>query len=192
MSTPIVPGPGPGQYWPPTTSPAPAPPPRRKPVLLWILGGAALLALVAVSLLGARLLGQQAGTSEPTAQSQAQDVGTPLTTAAEPTTDAPAPTVTPKASDFRLTAKITKKQCFGSAGCNVEFWVSMAYGGPDLDPDDTWIVTYEVSGVEDGPQINTIEVTGDTYSHDETELASTTSSSKKLTVKVTDVEKQGI
>ena len=63
---------------------------------------------------------------------------------------------------------------------------------PDLSEDDTWIVTYEVSGVEDGPQINTIEVTGDTYSHDETELASTSSSSKKLTVKVTDVEKQGI
>ena len=90
--------------------------------------------------------------------------------------------------DFKLTPKITGRQCFGSAGCNIKFKVKMVYTGPGLPEDDTWAVTYEVSGVEDGPAINTFEITGDEYTYDDGEQGSTPSSSTKLKVKVTDVE----
>jgi len=96
----------------------------------------------------------------------------------------------PTKLDFQLKLKITQKKCFGSAGCLIEYHVDLAYAGAPLDDSDTWVVTYEVSGVEDGPAINTLEVTGDQMSYDETESAETPSSSTKLRVKVTDVEKK--
>lgn len=92
----------------------------------------------------------------------------------------------PVIANFKVTVKVTKKSCFGSAGCNIEFRISPKYTGT-LDPSKTYEVTYEVSGVEDGPKINTFQLTGSTATVDETELASTKSSKVKLTVKVTDV-----
>lgn len=94
---------------------------------------------------------------------------------------------TPDPGDFRLTVKILEKQCFGSAGCNVTYRIELSYGGPALDPSVTYELTYEVYGVEDGPQINTLDVTGDEYSTDNEENAQTTSASKKLTAKITDI-----
>ena len=190
---PIVPGPG-------TYTPTPAYPvdggtaPKRRSPLPWIIGGLAVLLLLCGGFLAIGALASTEDKASPDSTTARTAPAVKAPAAAATTAAAPAPAVTPKTSDFQLTAKITKKECFGSAGCNIEFWVKMAYreDAPDLDPDDTWIVTYEVNGVEDGPQINTIEVTGDQYSHDETELAQTSSSSKKLTIKVTDVEKKGL
>lgn len=93
----------------------------------------------------------------------------------------------PTAADFKVTVKILEKQCFGSAGCNITYRISPDYLGAPLDPSVTWLVTYEVSGVEDGPQVNTFEVTGDEASFDAEETASTGSSKAKLTVKVTEI-----
>lgn len=96
----------------------------------------------------------------------------------------------PTKLDFVLKVKITEKKCFGSAGCNVTYHIDMTYTGDTLDPSETWLITYQVAGVEDGPAINTLELTGDEYSYDEEEFGQTSSSSKKLTAKVTDIEKQ--
>ena len=76
-------------------------------------------------------------------------------------------------------------------GCNVTLQVKMGYGGPDLSEDDTWAVTYRITGDESGPIIGTIEVTGDQYDVN-TEILSTRSSKTKISIKVTDVEKVGI
>ncbi|UQU62035.1 hypothetical protein COUCH_23655 [Couchioplanes caeruleus] len=103
----------------------------------------------------------------------------------------PTPGPTPAKSDIVLTPKVTEKHCFGSAGCNVDVKVKMAYGGPVLSADDTFEVTYEVTGDEDGPVIGTLEVTGDQYTSQEESL-STRSSGTKISIKVTDVEKVGI
>lgn len=103
----------------------------------------------------------------------------------------PAVSVTPKAADIKLTAKITDKQCFGSAGCLITFKVNMAYSGPDLSTDDTWEVTYEVTGIKDGPMIGSFDITGDTYDVNEVNV-DTTSSKKKISIKVTGVDKVGI
>ncbi|BCY13187.1 hypothetical protein L3i22_082750 [Actinoplanes sp. L3-i22] len=85
-----------------------------------------------------------------------------------------------------MTPKITKKQCFGSAGCNVRIKVEVGYDGPTLSEDDTWEVTYQVIGDESGPIVGTFELTGTKYDQDEISL-STKSSTTKISVKVTDV-----
>jgi len=94
----------------------------------------------------------------------------------------------PSPSDFQLTVKILKKACFGSAGCNVTYRIEVAYGGPSLDPNVTYEVTYEVRGDESGTQTNTLTVTGDQSSVTQEELASTSSSSVKLTAHATSVD----
>ena len=95
---------------------------------------------------------------------------------------------TPGRKDFELEVKTLEKTCFGSAGCHVTFRVKLGYTNTvfDLDPGKTYEVTYEVRGAED-PIINTLEVTGDSYSTDQEEFASTRSSDAVLSAVVTDV-----
>ena len=92
----------------------------------------------------------------------------------------------PKPEDFELTAKIVSRECFGSAGCNIDFRIETTYNGGALDPATTYEVLYEVHGVEDGPLIDTLEVTGDQVASNE-ENASTPSADTELTVKVTEI-----
>jgi hypothetical protein len=112
-------------------------------------------------------------------------------TAARPTT-APAPTApavatyTPTKSDFKLNIKVLSKQCFGSAGCHITYRIDVTYTGVELDPYKTYEVTYEVKGAED-PIVNTLEVTGDSASVQQEEMASTRRSADKLTAVVTSV-----
>jgi len=98
------------------------------------------------------------------------------------------PAVAPLLSDITLTVRIKEKKCFGSAGCNVTFEVDMAMIAPM--PDGTWELTYEVAGVEDGPLIDTIEITGDQYTVSE-QVVGTPRKSTKLTVKATDLQQVG-
>jgi hypothetical protein len=126
----------------------------------------------------------------------AKDVSTanPTTAAAdtvttEPTTAAPVATFEPpKLADFVLAVKTTRKQCFGSAGCNVTYHIDVTVNKDVGDPDKEYLVTYEVSGVQDGPAINSFTIQGTKYSRDEEETAQTKSSKSKLTAKVTSVE----
>jgi hypothetical protein len=92
---------------------------------------------------------------------------------------------TPVASDFALAIKVTRKECFGSAGCNVDFTVDFAKIGPRVPEDGSFTVTFDVRGGED-PLTDTIEVTDGNYSPLE-ESIGTASSSSKLSVHITDV-----
>lgn len=114
-------------------------------------------------------------------------LATPTTTSA-PTTTEPADPVYPEPAkaDFELTVKTLSKECFGSAGCNITFRVKLAYGGPALDPSKTYELTYEIRGGED-PMINTMEVTGDSYTASQEESISTNSSRAKLRAVVSDI-----
>jgi hypothetical protein len=105
------------------------------------------------------------------------------TTSEEPTT------FDPKPVDFKVGIKIRKKKCFGSAGCNVTYQIKPSYVGDQPLPDNGVIeVTYEVTGDESGPSINTFTVDGEGTAHfDKEEVASTPRSSTKLKGKITDV-----
>lgn len=201
--TPYTPGPyatggfipAPSSQRPPSEhlllGPAPAPKKRRR---LWLILAVVVgLVVVLAVVVGITLAGMRGGTStasKPAGQSawaEEQQRRIDATPAVEPTQAA----ATPTATDVKLTPKITSKECFGSAGCLVTLKVNAQYNGPVLSPDDTWLVTYEVNGVEDGPLIGSFEMTGDQYTVNE-ESVSTKSSRSKVTVKVTDVEKVGL
>jgi hypothetical protein len=182
------------------------PGPARKPNKLpWIIGGAFGLLVIIAATVGTTIAvtsdsgrATEAGAARPLSawEQEQQDLaggpgsedegGIATTPAVEPTTTGPVLS----ASDITLTPKVTEKQCFGSAGCNVSIKIDMAYRGPDLSPNETWEVTYEVKGDESGPIIGTFEITGDQYTVAE-EALGTRSNKTKVTIKVTDVERLG-
>jgi hypothetical protein len=94
----------------------------------------------------------------------------------------------PKPEDFKVGTKILEKQCFGSAGCSITYRIVPQYVGSQSFPDKgTTEVTYEVTGGED-TRTNTFEIDSDgTTTFDEEEFVNTSSPTKKLTARVTDV-----
>ncbi|MEU8242250.1 hypothetical protein AB0C07_28700 [Actinoplanes missouriensis] len=161
----------------------------------WIITGAAAVGLalaVSATLILTALAIRDAdepqaapATTTPTSawEREQQALGEEPAETAEPTAE-PGPTLS--VSDLKLTPKVVKKQCFGSAGCNVSVKVEVGYDGPALSPDDTWEVTYEVTGDESGPIIGTFELAGERYDQNEISM-STRSSKSKIGIKVTDV-----
>jgi hypothetical protein len=68
----------------------------------------------------------------------------------------------PTKSDFVMRLRITSKQCFGSAGCNLEYDVIPKWAGDqpaaDTQLDGKYDLTYAVTGAEDGPIVETMTV----------------------------------
>jgi hypothetical protein len=183
---------------PPPPQPHPMAPPRKPKRFGW----AALLitALAALGLgaaVGAAGDGSGATTARP-APTVTETVTEPAvgegegTEAPEPEPDptkAPA-AFNPKPKDFKVGIKVLEKECFGSAGCSISYRIVPNYKGSVPIPADAVLdVTYEVSGAED-PIIGTFTVEDAKASFNEEESASTTSSAKKLTAKVTEVTVQ--
>lgn len=97
-------------------------------------------------------------------------------------------TYTPKVDDWTISVKTLKKECFGSAGCNVTYRINPAYIGPATARPDTGVieVTYQVTGGED-PQINTFTANRTQTSVAAEENLSTSSAAAILDATVTDV-----
>lgn len=150
-----------------------------------LLAGVALL-IVAIVL--AAVQNHSGGKKPAAASSPGSSVTTPAS-ADSSTTDAPVVAYVPTKADFAIKLKITKKDCFGSAGCNVEFHIVPSYSGQPFT--GTYQITYKVSGDSDGPQVDSFTIDDDgTATYDEDELASTASSHTVLKATVTDVEAQ--
>lgn len=117
----------------------------------------------------------------------------PEPTAEEPTyepteepTEEPA-TYVPKKSDWKVKVTTRKKQCFGSAGCNVTVKTEPVYVGDRALPDTGTIeVFYTLSGDESGPITESFTVTGGKVHYTEEEDLSTKSSGTKVKSKITD------
>lgn len=175
------------------------PSPRRRGRLVGPLAVAAVLILGAT---GAVIVGVTHQTSKPDGtgrQAGATEAGAPLPAdqcgggvcTTSPTDDpATVPVVTPlTAADIQLTVKTKTKDCFGSAGCNIEYTIKAAIGR-DVEAQECE-VTYDVHGLED-IQTGTLDFHSDgTYEQDGYQSGETTSSKKKLTAKVTDVDCSG-
>ncbi len=91
-------------------------------------------------------------------------------------------------SDFAIKLKVTAKQCFGSAGCNVTTKATVSYvgSGSVSDLPSSITITYKIKGAED-PYTATIEMEDGEYSPDIANIG-TRRSSDKLTAVITDVE----
>jgi hypothetical protein len=174
--------------------PVMTPPPVKKSktrLILAIVGGVLVLCC------GGGVIAAINGDSKPDAKKDPNSIAAPEATAAAgaETADQPAEPVvepkaeyTPKAGDFKLKVKVLDKQCFGSAGCNVTYRVVPVYTGDSFSSDREAEVTYEVHGLEDtATSTFTMDGTGSANLNSE-ETGSTTSSGKKLTAKVVDVE----
>lgn len=161
---------------------SPEPPRRTRKRWLWITGAAvAVLAVLVVGItMWVMVTGGGTGSRPPAAPS-----GAPVPAAAPSSTEPPAPD--PTAADFTIDPKIKSQQCFGEAGCNVVVFPDLTYNGDADLSEKTCDVTYEISGDQSGPVIDTLETTDDeNYSASNTML-DTASSSTSITVKVTDV-----
>lgn len=176
------------RYTAPGWPPQPIPPAKRsgpgRIVLFVVLGVVALLCA---------FIGFGALVSDDEPQTKAASAAT--ATGATPVIAVPelAETPTPlgykpKPSDFKLTPKITDKECFGSAGCNVSFRVDVEYSGLPPGESVTWLVIYEITGVEDAPEVGSLEMTG-VQAVGQEENVGTASSKSKITLKVTSVER---
>ncbi|ARX81537.1 hypothetical protein SMD44_00935 [Streptomyces alboflavus] len=115
-----------------------------------------------------------------------------VTAAAEEPDSEPTYTV-PDTSSFTMTLRTTERQCFGSAGCNVTVEPRLSYDGlsEDLDPGAVYEITYEISGDESGPVIETAELSDRTSLNYTESTISTASAGVKVSVKITDITAQG-
>lgn len=93
-------------------------------------------------------------------------------------------------ADIKLTVKVLSRQCFGSAGCNVEFRISGLTFSKELDPEAEYEVTYTYKGLEDPVESRlTLQGADGKYEVEETEYGQTKRKSDKITAVVTSVEK---
>lgn len=143
------------------------------------------MALIAIPLGTACTAAPQA--SAPSPSPSAPVAATSSEPVSDPTTEAPV-YANPRPSDFTMKIKVKRKHCFGSAGCNVEVEPDLAYEGIlPIDPDKTYEITYQISGDESGPVIETISLTDGTSMEYYPSSLSTAGSGTKITGKVTDV-----
>lgn len=170
------------------TTPGPVPTPTRRSRRPLIIGAAVALAVLIGALITTVVVLAGQIHQAPTAAEQPSAAAAEPEQARQETLPDPTPGPTPSAADFTLTPKITDQECFGSAGCNVVFHVAMDYTGPVLSESDTWLITYEARGGEDGPLIGTLRLRGERFDANN-ETVSTASSAKKISIKVTDVQK---
>ena len=93
--------------------------------------------------------------------------------------------------NLKLGLKVRSKECFGSAGCNLEVQIDPQYIGSQDLSSGAWDITYEIRGGEDGPLVETMTLEDGTFSFPESQVLSTPSSSTQLTAVVTSVDSNG-
>ncbi len=144
----------------------------------------ALLATFALAGIGMGAFLLAAGRPAPVAYHA--PVSAPIEPPSAETVAAERAAILPTTIDFRLTVRITKQDCFGSAGCNVEYQIHAALNNavPAAECD----VTYRVGGLDDR-QIGTLTTHADgTYDQDSYQAGSTAHEGRKLTATVTAVD----
>ncbi|MEV6115965.1 hypothetical protein AB0L59_26540 [Streptomyces sp. NPDC052109] len=170
--------------------PLPEPAPKKSRTNLVIIGSAAAV-IAAVVATGVAVVQSRGDDSKASAVKSSAPSKRAATPAAEPD---PTPTYTDiDAYSFTIKLHTTKRQCFGSAGCNMTVEPSLTYLGDtqDIDPNAVYEITYEIHGDESGPVIETAELSDRTTLNYTPSMISTASASTKVSVEITDVAAQG-
>lgn len=157
-----------------------------------IIIGAAVAIIAAIIGTGVVVV-QTRDDSKPTAAAETSAPAEDLAAPAVEETEDPEPSyaeLTP--ADFEMKLRTTRRQCFGSAGCNLTVEPDLTYTGltGDIDPDAVYDITYEIKGDESGPVIATAELSNETNLNYRPSLITTVSSGTKVSVKITDVMMQ--
>lgn len=90
-------------------------------------------------------------------------------------------------TDVEIEFRVKKKQCFGDAGCNLVVRPEI-HLFKDPGDDQTYEITFRVSGDTSGPVTDSVTLTGTQVSFTDLDL-STSGPTVKITGKVTDVER---
>ncbi|MFF9021100.1 hypothetical protein [Streptomyces eurythermus] len=174
----------------PTPPPGfPPPAPKKSRTNLVIIGSAAAV-ITAVVTTGIVVVHSSNNGSTPAvavkSSAPAKDVAT-TTEALEPTH------AEVTAGNFTISLRTTKRQCFGSAGCNMTVEPKLTFLGDStsIDPDAVYEITYEIHGDESGPVIETAELSDQTSLNYRPSMISTASAAKKVSVEITGVTAQG-
>ncbi|MEU3743519.1 hypothetical protein AB0E78_41560 [Streptomyces sp. NPDC032198] len=176
---------------PPEFPPPAATRPKKRNTNAVIIGAAAAV-IAAVVGTGIVVVQSRDDGSKATATASSTTSKDPVTAAAEEVDEEPT-YETPGVDDFTMTLRTTQRQCFGSAGCNVTVEPRLTYDGlSDLDPDAVYEITYEVSGDDSGPVIETAELSDETSLNYTPTSISMASAGKKVSVEITDVTEQGV
>lgn len=178
---------------PPNFPLPPQPPTDKKPRTNLVIIGAAAAVIAAVVATGIVVVHSSNDDSKPTAKATASPAGDDAATTATTETD-PASTYSEvDAGSFTIKLKTTKRQCFGSAGCNMTVEPDLTFLGDSesIDPGAVYEITYEIHGDESGPVIETAELTDQTSLNYTPSVISTASSGTKVSVEITDVSSQG-
>lgn len=171
--------------------PPPPPAPKKSRTNAVIIGSAAavIAAVVATGIVvvQSRDEGNKPAASASTSSAPAEDVVTAAEEEPEPSYDVV------DADSFTIELRTTRRQCFGSAGCNVTVEPELTILGDSeaIDPDAVYEITYEIRGDEDGPVIETAELSDQTSLNYSPSLVTVPSSNTKLSVKITDVTERG-
>lgn len=179
----------------PDFQPAPEPPAPKKSRTNLVIIGAAAAVIAAIVATGVVVVQSRDDTASKPAAAASASSATNKDAATKADDPDPYPGSTydeVNIDSFTITLKTTKRQCFGSAGCNVTVEPELAYmGAGDIDPDATYEITYEIHGDESGPVIETAELSDQTSLNYTPSLIQTVSASKKVSVEITDVALQG-
>ncbi|MET7609259.1 hypothetical protein [Streptomyces avermitilis] len=173
----------------PPLPPEPPTPAKKNRTNLVIIGAAAAV-IAAVVTTGIVVVQSGDDHSKPAATTKtttpAKDVATAASEDTEPTYDEV------DADSFMIKLRTTKRQCFGSAGCNVTVEPNLTYLGDSegIDPDAVYEITYEIHGDESGPVIETAELSDRTTLNYTPSIISTASAGTKVSVEITDVAAQ--
>ncbi|MEU6146560.1 hypothetical protein ABZ848_40220 [Streptomyces sp. NPDC047081] len=168
--------------------PAPESAPKKTRTNLVIIGSAAavIAAVIGTGIVVVQSRDDGGGKAAAAASSSAPAIDA----ASEPSPSPSYDEVT--AESFEIELKTKKRQCFGSAGCNLTVEPDLTYLGDSnsIDPSAVYEITYEIHGDESGPVIETAELSDQTSLNYSQSLISTVSAGTKVSVDITDVTTQ--
>ncbi|MYX95726.1 hypothetical protein GT045_13115 [Streptomyces sp. SID486] len=171
----------------PSASPPPPLRPKNSRTNLVIIGSAVAV-IAAVVATGVVVVQATDNDSKPAA------VETPAEEVTNAASDDPAPRYAGiTVNSFTIKLRTTKRQCFGSAGCNMTLEPSLTYLGDSasINPHAVYEITYEIHGDESGPVIETAELSRQTRLNYTPSSISTASAGTRVSVEITDVALQG-
>lgn len=153
----------------------------------FLLGGVLglILGFTGGAVVGGAVGGDSTGTASGIAGTSTSEAIEPAAEEETSTQPAPAPAGITK-DNFTVDVKTLSKQCFGSAGCNVEIRLVVA-GDASIKGTEVEL-SIEVSGDESGPLIETITIDEDGQYTQPELVVSTKSSKTKVKATITDVE----
>ncbi len=160
------------------------PPPQRRRRWPWVVLALVLIAVMGVCIAGAVASDEPSAGRTAVQQQPRASRPVPTTEPVRPVGDQPGAAL--DADDIKLKIRKTGNQCFGAAGCLVDYRITVTLNH-EPPAGRTYLVTYEVRGVRDGPIVDTFTLYGTTYDVPDGN-AQTRRQSTKLTAVVTTVE----